>query len=234
MFLSTGCSLERVRAAAQQKQALVLPAFEPTLQGSAGVPVAERAAAAFFKSDLKALVDSSNLMQFKLLQFPRGHAPTDYPSFFALPAAAPPYAIRYTRFFEPWFLAAWPHLPWFDVHFRGYGFNKVVHIASLRYHNFSFWGHPAAWLVHRPHPDTRVRQLVVGQATDMNKHRKKLPKQALYMKVSGLWQAARRAMEAGTYVAALDEPHVRCQAALPWLQRPPQLVGTKVPKGVFS
>jgi hypothetical protein len=46
--------------------------------------------------------------------------------------------------------------------------------------------HPGAWLVHRPHEDTKVRKMVAREASDVNKLSVKLPKNALYYKV---WHA---------------------------------------------
>ena len=36
--------------------------------------------------------------------------------------------------------------------------NKIILIAALNYYNYSFWIHPAAWLVHNPHTDTGESQ----------------------------------------------------------------------------
>ena len=49
-------------------------------------------------------------------------------------------------------------VPFHDVKFRGYGLNKIAHVATLNYYNFSFMVLPGAWLVHRPHEDTAVSQ----------------------------------------------------------------------------
>lgn len=43
--------------------------------------------------------------------------------------------------------------------------------------------HPGAWLVHRPHEDTKVRKVVAREASNVNKLGIKLPKNALYYKV---------------------------------------------------
>ena len=40
--------------------------------------------------------------------------------------------------------------------FSGYGLNKIAHVASLNYFNYTFKVHPGAWLIHRPHEDTAV------------------------------------------------------------------------------
>ena len=58
--------------------------------------------------------------------------------------------------YEPWFITHWSMLPWFDVRFRGYGMNKIAHVASLNLYNFTFLVYHAAWIVHRPHSDTNV------------------------------------------------------------------------------
>ena len=39
--------------------------------------------------------------------------------------------------------------PWHDVRFRGYGNNKIVHIAHMNATGFKFVIHPQAFIVHR-------------------------------------------------------------------------------------
>ena len=95
----------------------------------------------------------------------------------------PPSPFPSQRMYEPWFLTHWDVMPLFDVDFRGYGLNKIVHVASLNFYGYSFVVHPRAWLCHRPHEDTKARKTVARQASDVNKLGVKLPKNALYAKV---------------------------------------------------
>lgn len=64
--------------------------------------------------------------------------------------------VPYQRMYEPWFIGHNSMVPFHDVKFRGYGLNKIAHVASLNYYNYSFVVLPHAWLVHRPHEDTAV------------------------------------------------------------------------------
>lgn len=63
--------------------------------------------------------------------------------------------------YEPWFIGHNSMVPFHDVKFRGYGLNKIAHVASLNYYNYSFVVLPHAWLVHRPHEDTAVGGVVL-------------------------------------------------------------------------
>lgn len=47
--------------------------------------------------------------------------------------------------------------PWFDVRFRGYGSDKVVHINSLNASSFDFKVLPSAFIIHRAHVQTTAR-----------------------------------------------------------------------------
>lgn len=58
--------------------------------------------------------------------------------------------------YEPWYIAHTSLAPFHDANFRGYGLNKIAHVASLNYYNYTFIVYPTAWLVHRPHEDTAV------------------------------------------------------------------------------
>lgn len=69
------------------------------------------------------------------------------------PMGPTPIAHRY----EPWVIATRASPPWYDVRFRGYGQNKIVHLEALNASGHSFVVEPGAWLVHRPHAPTRVK-----------------------------------------------------------------------------
>jgi hypothetical protein len=73
------------------------------------------------------------------------------------PLPHPPLQVAYQRMFEPWYIGHISQVPFHDSLFRGYGLNKIAHVATLNYFNYSFVINHAAWLVHRPHEDTAVR-----------------------------------------------------------------------------
>lgn len=121
------------------------------------------------------------VQQFKAKSFKRGHTPTNY-TLWAI--SQEPYTVQYKKMYEPWFITHWDVMPWFDINYKGYGLNKIVHVASLNYYGFNFRVHPNAWIVHRPHADTQVRRAVIRQAADERKLGLQLPRHALYHKVS--------------------------------------------------
>ena len=212
-----------------RRTAVVLPAFEPSRQGSYGRTMADKAAIGS-KADLAALFKSKQILQFKLKVFVRGHTPTNYSKWFASNQL---YTVRYQRMYEPWFIGHTSQLPFHDPQFRGYGLNKIAHIASLNYYNYSFAVSPNAWLIHRPHEDTAVRKVVAREASNVNKLGMKLPKTALYYKVTQLFGEAKRGMIRGHFNITLDAPLRECFLKLDWLPKLPSLTGFPVDPSIF-
>lgn len=60
----------------------------------------------------------------------QGHNCTDYAKWFR---ADQPYAVEYHDGYEPWFIIDRFRNPWYDVSFRGYGWNKVSHVINIYY-----------------------------------------------------------------------------------------------------
>ena len=63
----------------------------------------------------------------------------------------------FARRFEPWTIVNRKLAHWHDVRFRGYGQNKIQHIANMNATGFKFVVHPQAFIVHRSHPETPMR-----------------------------------------------------------------------------
>ncbi|KAG2430370.1 hypothetical protein HYH02_013732 [Chlamydomonas schloesseri] len=224
-------SIARYEVLCAERRATVLPAFEPTKPGALGRIMATNISRVT-KAQLGAMHGRNKAaMQFKLRVFPRGHTPTDYPRWFA---ASQPYQVTYKRFYEPWFITCEEIMPWYDVDFRGYGMNKIILIAALNYYNYSFWIHPAAWLVHNPHTDTEVRKVVAEEASQVNKHRAVLPANALYRKLTVLFGRAKRGMMKGNYEPRTDPRQMAVYGRVAWLPQPPRLVGSPTPESVFT
>jgi hypothetical protein len=59
--------------------------------------------------------------------------------------------------YEPWVIASRRDIPWHDVRFRGYGQNKIVHVAHVNASGFDFVVHPTAFIIHRAHALTEAR-----------------------------------------------------------------------------
>ena len=51
--------------------------------------------------------------------------------------------------YEPWVMVDRLAAPWHDVRFRGYGNNKIQHIAHLNSSGFKFVVLPEAFIIHR-------------------------------------------------------------------------------------
>ena len=82
------------------------------------------------KQDLKALFDARKLIQFAEF-YPVGHRSTNYKKFFE---SSVPYPIKFKSGYEPYVLVSRKHMPWYDERFRGYGWDKVIHLPFLAHH----------------------------------------------------------------------------------------------------
>ncbi|GAX84389.1 hypothetical protein CEUSTIGMA_g11811.t1 [Chlamydomonas eustigma] len=222
-------TLKELTSAVEDRQAVVLPAFEPQRQGPYGRMVADESCKAS-KENLAIKFKQKSVLQFKLKVFPRGHTPTNYTKWFQ---CTHPYKVRYQRMYEPWYIGNVKTAPFHDVKFRGYGLNKIAHVASLNYFNFTFLVHPDFWIIHRPHEDTAVRKVVAREASDVNKFGVKLPKNALYYKVTQLFGDAKRGMIRGNFNITLDTSMVRCYNTLTWLPPIPSSQGFPVDPLIF-
>jgi len=192
-------------------------------------PQADRAANCT-KAELAELHKHKKIVQFKLKVFPRGHTPTDYPRWFTSPED---YSVDYKRMYEPWYIGHVDVTPFHDVNFRGYGLNKIAHVASLNYYGYTFVVNSKVWLVHRPHSDTPVRKMVADQASQVNKLGVKLGKDALYYKVTQLFGAVKRGMVRGSLETRLHPGMATCYERLTWLPRIPALEGAAVDPAIF-
>lgn len=65
--------------------------------------------------------------------------------------ATSPYPARFKMGYEPYVLVSRSMVPLYDERFRGYGFDKVMHIWQMHVQGFHFVMHPSAFVVHRPH-----------------------------------------------------------------------------------
>lgn len=65
-----------------------------------------------------------------LLLLLQGHNCTDYAKWFQ---SSQPYDVEYHDGYEPWFIIDRFRNPWYDVSFRGYGWNKVSHVLNIFY-----------------------------------------------------------------------------------------------------
>lgn len=119
-----------------------------------------------------------------------------------------------TTRYEPWVIVDRLATPWYDMRFRGYGQNKIIHLESLNSSGYAFQVHPEAFLVHRSHETSRAK---LQHANDFRTSRNSSTfNSTIYGAASSLGQKCREAMAAGTYVAPLHPATQACMHTLPW------------------
>jgi hypothetical protein len=252
-----------LQAACDSGDALfVLPAFETprSPDEAAAHAAAERAARAETKADLERMAAAGKVRQFALPIFHEGHDDTGYARWWRIPfysgaaqakgggadtsaAAAAPgallsessaYAVRPSKDYEPWFVIGRARNPWYDARFRGYGWNKVTHVARAKALGFAFRVLPSGYLVHRQHARSAADLLYQSQkgayeaaaAAEAKKAAAgrggdgATPPSAVFESVAGVTHRLRdavvEALARGDYAPALDEGLRRCVATLPW------------------
>eukprot|EP00890_Picochlorum_soloecismus_P000629 jgi/Picsp_1/1567/NSC_05045-R1_glycosyltransferase-like 1b len=179
-----------LHATQERREVLVLPAFE-TRQSirdvRKGCAVA-RSAASGSKENLHEMFKNGDVVRFAPF-FERGHGATNYSRWFSLADAedekfassldldynsscsACGYEIEPEVGYEPFILMSRMHVPWFDERFRGYGWDKILHIYHLAKAGFKFVAHPSAWVVHRPHEPSAAYKKTFSGPAYTKKHR---------------------------------------------------------------
>jgi len=142
-------SYTSLREGTRNKQIYVLPAFETARQANeTKAHMLADNASGMEKEELQELVQKRLVYQFAMYLFWQGHNSTDYKKWFATDEA---YAIKPRSEYEPWFLIDRLRNPFYDSAFRGYGWNKVTHVANVLHQEYTVMVHPAGFLVHRQH-----------------------------------------------------------------------------------
>lgn len=138
--------------AVNNKNAIVLPAFETADSGDIGVEVA-REVVLEGKELAVPMYWDGRIKAFHTDNYSAGHRATNYQRWVA---AEKPYRISYEEGFEPYVVVARKFVPWYDERFKGYRKNKVVHLLHLAQMGMQFMVHPRAFAVHSPHPRART------------------------------------------------------------------------------
>jgi len=183
---------ETLIATHERNEVFVLPAFETgqSLTLKRGLKVAKDASSTS-KEGLKDLFDSGKVTRFAPF-FKKGHGATDYTKWFR---SSKVYEIEVDLGYEPFILMSRSKVPWFDERFRGYGWDKIIHIHHLAKSGFQFVVHPSAWVVHRPHaPSQAYSKTFTGPAYTSN-HK---PTEEL-KKLDAIAKEVRRDIRAGLY-----------------------------------
>ncbi|KDD76979.1 hypothetical protein H632_c49p0, partial [Helicosporidium sp. ATCC 50920] len=134
--------------------AIVLPALEVQGEGVEGTARVE-ALVRGERGPVLSKLRRGEASGFHVRQFKRGHGPTDLLRWSTSSAF---YPVRYARGYEPYVIVHRRHVPWYDERFRGYGRDKIVHLTHLAELGVKFLVHPAAFVVHLPHPVTATLQ----------------------------------------------------------------------------
>jgi len=119
-------------------KALVVAAFE-TQRYRAEMPRS--------KAELVSLLDLGDLFTFRYHEWPRGHAPTNFPLW---RTSTTPYKIKWEADFEPYVVVR-RDVVRYDLRFLGFGWNKVSHTMELDAQGYEFYVLANAYIVHLPH-----------------------------------------------------------------------------------
>ena len=207
----------------------VLPAFEPV-----GGDNQEQTAAI---ADLLASKDKRFLISygigkklatpFDAQRFPQGHNWTLFSKWYTL-SSPDPYVVQYGHRYEPWTIVDAMKAPWHDARFRGYGNNKIVHVAHMNSSGFRFNVLPQSFIVHRSHAQTTARLGLIASktlydtaaASEGSSVQSGLDlSSSVYGHTKELFDQAVARMAANDYQPVLDEPTQACKSVLPWLAK---------------
>eukprot|EP00195_Chlamydomonas_chlamydogama_P013139 CAMPEP_0202906838 /NCGR_PEP_ID=MMETSP1392-20130828/40458_1 /ASSEMBLY_ACC=CAM_ASM_000868 /TAXON_ID=225041 /ORGANISM="Chlamydomonas chlamydogama, Strain SAG 11-48b" /LENGTH=185 /DNA_ID=CAMNT_0049595503 /DNA_START=44 /DNA_END=601 /DNA_ORIENTATION=- len=153
---------------------------------------------------------------FDSKRFAMGHNATRFSKWYSTETQ---YHVQYTYRYEPWIITDRRAVPWHDVRFRGYGQNKIVHVAHVNASGFNFVVHPRAFIVHRAHPQTAARLQLIddmkgyNQAVKMNKE---AVTNTVYGHSKALFDAAKVQMDSGSFDPVLDPGTLHCMKVLSW------------------
>ncbi|GAX72769.1 hypothetical protein CEUSTIGMA_g225.t1 [Chlamydomonas eustigma] len=214
-LVSNSSFAQKLQSGAARRVAFVLPAFETYGETYEAAAIADLLSS----KDKSLLVESIRKHiagPFDFKRFPQGHNCTRFNQWFI---SSQSYKIKYGARYEPWTIVDRMVAPWHDARFRGYGQNKIVHIAHMNATGFQFVVLSNAFIVHRAHQHTTVRLQLVESKTayDMAVAAKQpVDKQNVYGHTKNLFDNAQRWMSLGVYKPVLDIATRHCQQKLSW------------------
>ncbi|KAG1666443.1 hypothetical protein FOA52_015113 [Chlamydomonas sp. UWO 241] len=202
--------------------AFVLPAFETYGSTEEAAALADHIVDGD-KARLMVSVKSGQAGPFDTERFPQGHASTLFDKWYT--AEGGPYHIEYGSRYEPWTIVDRVVAPWHDARFRGYGQNKIVHVAAMNASGFEFMVVAGeAFIVHRAHSHTTMRLRLVAskQLYDAARiTRQPSDKTTIYGHTRELFDRAQEEMLAGTFRPTLDAATCAGLATLSWFSNVP-------------
>lgn len=205
-------TFEYYKTECAKKKLFVLPAFETAYSAnfSAAYDLAWQACQND-KTGVLRLCDKGLIFQFALPIFFTGHGATNYKQWFN---SVQPYKIDYRSMYEPWFILDRHHNPLYDVRFRGYGWNKVTHVAACNASGFDFMVYPNAFIVHRQHTRSSAAKSYFKTKKDPK------IKKSLFGAVERMKDEVFGSMDNGTYVPLVDIGVRNCISTLSWWKKP--------------
>eukprot|EP00850_Spirogloea_muscicola_P021316 SM000244S08551 [mRNA] locus=s244:58262:65729:- [translate_table: standard] len=156
-----------LRAATQEKQLFVIPAFE--MRGDVteeGETVAKKISGRPRNMDqLRTAWEERQVVGFHCQHFPRGHQPTNFEKFLDQSTSVP-YMVQYREYFEPYVLCSRKAVPLYDPRFRGYGMNKIAHLYECAVKGMQFVVLREHFFVAAPHAKSSAWDRTFGQSKD--------------------------------------------------------------------
>ncbi|GAX83397.1 hypothetical protein CEUSTIGMA_g10822.t1 [Chlamydomonas eustigma] len=168
------------------------------------------------KTFLVRSVASRVIAPFDARRFSLGHNTTNYKEWYSTEKQ---YEVSYSARYEPWMVVNRKAVPWHDVRFRGYGQNKIVHVAHVNASGFKFVVHPSAFIIHRAHEITAARtQLLMDKKVydKATRLKRQLPLDTVYGHSKLLWESAKRDMDSGLFRPVVDPATEYCLSRLSW------------------
>ncbi|MEW5320424.1 MAG: hypothetical protein WDW38_011499 [Sanguina aurantia] len=202
---------------------VVLPTFETNATGDITANEDELAdlLSQQDKAAFMASVSQGLASPFDGVRYPEGHNSTLFDRWYTSQEL---YPIVYGSGFEPFVIIDRKNTPWHDVRYRGYGWNKIVHLSLLNFTGFNFYVHPTAFVVHRAHVHSSVSNAFFESYSIPNHILSVVGKQHDGLKIrihnEKLFEKSKLEMQANEFNVALDAATRKCMTALPWFRLP--------------
>jgi hypothetical protein len=169
--------------ATAKQTALIVPAFECDSYSSFSFT--------YTIANLQSNWKRKKLAPFQHAQCPDAHGPTDYEKWIrtSISGDTRMYGVRYQAKYEPYVaICLWDSsssgsstedhhtvVEWFDQRFTGYGYNKMIFVASLEYfHQYQFIVCSGGYVLSEHHPPSNECRLL------LNNIKKRVEKRSLY------------------------------------------------------
>ena len=150
-------------------EVLVVPAFELSTppRGGAGPRLGAADVAAAGVEGFRSASRARSIEPFHVGHYPAGHRATDAARWATTDS---PYAVAYEEGYEPYVVASRSRIPRYDERFRGYGMNKVSHLAHCAARGLRFTVLPrSAFVVAEEHEKSPSWRSTFGGEADVRR-----------------------------------------------------------------